>query len=357
MQVACCADEQRLKFRNLGGGSRGCEREKNLDEKSLAVQKMLNVAEPIKKKRKKVLKACISCRKAHVSCDSERPCLRCFKRGLICEDAIDDKPSDTSSQVSQIDFFQMFASNSLQMDEQNDIFQDLSHTPANIPNCFSQLDLNSTPGPAQLNNNMMDIEELFPSNPYFHACKSRGLPGCQDCSFNVENILPQPLFVEKIGYDLVDFHSKRHLPGLLLKLQVNEPLKLYILSTIDEILRSSSRYQLANTIKDHLRLDLFPATPSCIISPTGLIRHANNRFARTFDIPNEEVQGSCFYRLLDLSGLLSFLELLKKGQCQDNGGFVNPGFLRLSIKQKSFGTSFSFVAEDGKMLLALQFIS
>jgi Fungal Zn(2)-Cys(6) binuclear cluster domain len=312
--------------------------------------------EPAKRKRKKVSRACINCRKAHVSCDDERPCKRCHKRSLCCEDAPDDKFFDSNSQVSQLDFFQMFANNSLQMDEPNEIFQDLNRSPANIPNCFSQLDINSTPISAQFNNNLMDIEELFPSNPYFHVCKSRGLPGCDDCSLNVENILPQPLFDGKIGYEPLDFHSKRHLPGLLQKLQISDPLKSYVLSTIDEIFRNTSRYQLANNLQDHIRVDLFPATPSCIVSPTGSIRHANNRFASVFEIPQHTIQGSCFYKLLDFNGLVSFLEFLKKGQCHDNGNFVNPGFLRLTLKSKSFGTSISFVAENGKMLLALQFI-
>ncbi|KAJ3225834.1 hypothetical protein HK099_006132 [Clydaea vesicula] len=43
----------------------------------------------IKKKRKKVAKACKECRKAHVSCDEVRPCKRCVKRNLCCSDVPD----------------------------------------------------------------------------------------------------------------------------------------------------------------------------------------------------------------------------------------------------------------------------
>jgi len=42
----------------------------------------------VSKKRKRVSKACIHCRKSHLSCDEGRPCQRCIKKGLgdSCED-------------------------------------------------------------------------------------------------------------------------------------------------------------------------------------------------------------------------------------------------------------------------------
>jgi hypothetical protein len=44
-------------------------------------------------KRKKALRACFHCQKAHLTCDDERPCSRCVKRGLAatCTDGIRKK--------------------------------------------------------------------------------------------------------------------------------------------------------------------------------------------------------------------------------------------------------------------------
>ncbi|KAJ3130254.1 hypothetical protein HK098_004301 [Nowakowskiella sp. JEL0407] len=50
-------------------------------------------------KRRKVCQACTQCRKSHVSCDSQRPCTRCVKKGVghLCEDA--PKKSDLPKPV------------------------------------------------------------------------------------------------------------------------------------------------------------------------------------------------------------------------------------------------------------------
>ncbi|KAM9927413.1 hypothetical protein OXX59_002544, partial [Metschnikowia pulcherrima] len=42
-----------------------------------------------KPKRKKIFWACNHCNKAHITCDNNRPCSRCIKKGLqdTCEDA------------------------------------------------------------------------------------------------------------------------------------------------------------------------------------------------------------------------------------------------------------------------------
>eukprot|EP01119_Soliformovum_irregulare_P003540 TRINITY_DN1419_c0_g1_i1.p1 TRINITY_DN1419_c0_g1~~TRINITY_DN1419_c0_g1_i1.p1 ORF type:complete len:238 (-),score=26.56 TRINITY_DN1419_c0_g1_i1:325-1038(-) len=37
-------------------------------------------------KRRNVSKACLLCRKSHLSCDLERPCSRCIRKGLSCEE-------------------------------------------------------------------------------------------------------------------------------------------------------------------------------------------------------------------------------------------------------------------------------
>ncbi|KAI5950927.1 hypothetical protein KGF54_004001 [Candida jiufengensis] len=59
-----------------------------------------------KPKRKKVARACTHCHKAHMTCDSGRPCKRCVQRGLdqTCEDAprkrkkyLDDVPNSSLS--------------------------------------------------------------------------------------------------------------------------------------------------------------------------------------------------------------------------------------------------------------------
>ncbi|RLV90105.1 Transcription activator of gluconeogenesis [Spathaspora sp. JA1] len=48
-----------------------------------------NSPEPINKPRRKTTRACNHCHKAHMTCDSSRPCKRCIQRGLelTCEDA------------------------------------------------------------------------------------------------------------------------------------------------------------------------------------------------------------------------------------------------------------------------------
>lgn len=47
---------------------------------------LLDSPEKLNKKRSHVTKACVNCKKAHVSCDNARPCSRCQERGKSCTD-------------------------------------------------------------------------------------------------------------------------------------------------------------------------------------------------------------------------------------------------------------------------------
>ncbi|KAJ2808835.1 Transcription factor [Coemansia guatemalensis] len=59
-------------------------------------------------KRQKVSKACVYCQRSHMSCDYERPCLRCIKRGIggICHDkelANDTNDDHISVKASEVE--------------------------------------------------------------------------------------------------------------------------------------------------------------------------------------------------------------------------------------------------------------
>ncbi|KAI8897512.1 hypothetical protein BC833DRAFT_621144 [Globomyces pollinis-pini] len=182
--------------------------------------------EKTKRKRRKVAKACTLCRKAHVCCDEPRPCGRCVKRGHpeLCTDyskpaksdspipvQIQPKPNSNvninnlgvmnQNYTQAVDFFQLFQSTSaLPMDDPTSVFSSLAVLPSNqishntdAPICF--LPAPNWP-PVQP---IFDLEDIYPSVAALGkqlqssaACKSRGLNACLDCSFNIENRLPQP---------------------------------------------------------------------------------------------------------------------------------------------------------------------
>ncbi|KAL8662437.1 MAG: hypothetical protein Q9168_008256, partial [Polycauliona sp. 1 TL-2023] len=52
-----------------------------------------NPKDPMRPRRKKARRACFACQRAHLTCDDERPCQRCIKRGLqdACHDGVRKK--------------------------------------------------------------------------------------------------------------------------------------------------------------------------------------------------------------------------------------------------------------------------
>lgn len=75
------------------------------------------MGDQIQKKRKKVSKACIYCRRSHMICNEQRPCSRCVKRdiGHLCRDeelrlALDVEPD---AEQLQTDLGQVYKSGSV----------------------------------------------------------------------------------------------------------------------------------------------------------------------------------------------------------------------------------------------------
>jgi hypothetical protein len=54
-------------------------------------------------KRKKTNKACLSCRKSHLSCEETRPCKRCIKKGIDCvEQPVQPKCTSCPVQINPL---------------------------------------------------------------------------------------------------------------------------------------------------------------------------------------------------------------------------------------------------------------
>lgn len=362
---------------------------------------MEGVAE--KKKRKKIGKACIPCRRAKLSCDVSRPCMRCLRRGQCegCQDApekasIDCSSNGNSSTLSsssssvflsvaqppfsvfnapEYDFFQMYQNtHSLPMDDPVNLFESFqvsASTVPTVPNCFSKFVqpslIGANDGAEKCMNTVIDLEDLFPSNPFFNSgsvCKSRGLPGCTDCTFNVDNILPQPLpITPKIQYETqhklkkampFNFHSIAHLDRVVTELGLENVTSTHIVSLVQKLLALKTQSNNdPNTLSNYRSYLLFPSSPSVILSPSGLISHCNEAFSCLTGMDMNLLVGFCFYSLIDLLGILSILDMSMQGK--GVGGRCVVRQLGSTLIQNC-AVSLSTVHEEGALWLILQLI-
>jgi hypothetical protein len=375
------------------------------------------------KKRKKVQKACIPCRKAHVSCDEGRPCSRCVKKGISekCVDAprtieiikrnnpvriapkvfssgfnlYEQKQNNSNAFKNsehgneEPNFFELFSRNSeLPMDDPNLIFNTLNpntepiiqkqrQSTGAVPTCFSEPNKNDL--------DMLDLEELFLPLPS-HICKSRGLSACNDCSFNIDNFLPQPARIDESSQtpilnslksnelDLlssasmadvdimnplkIDFHQTTHLEPILNSAGIEVPIISHINFLVRKLNSSTNSPKIINfpikTYVQNIRI-MYPATPSCVISPSGLIRNYNNAFTKLLGMNDSYLEGFCLFSLLDLSSILGILDLCQKYLDSDPTGFGRCTF-RLAERTRPCSSSLSLIISDGKLWIAAQFI-
>ncbi|KAL1864390.1 hypothetical protein VTK73DRAFT_5910 [Phialemonium thermophilum] len=85
--------------KNNGNEPRDRESERDSASKDHPAPVPDSTANKTPKKRRKVNHACVYCRRSHMTCDLDRPCMRCIKRniGHLCH----DEPRDTESKKSK----------------------------------------------------------------------------------------------------------------------------------------------------------------------------------------------------------------------------------------------------------------
>ncbi|KAJ3254349.1 Transcriptional regulator of nonfermentable carbon utilization [Boothiomyces macroporosus] len=351
----------------------------------------INSPPPSKAKRRKVSKACVSCRKAHVSCDDNRPCTRCVNKGLAdqCRDEPRTKPPDSrhsrnipiapKMENKDINFFEMFSQmQSLPMDNPSEIFNSLSINPANrdpnaiiaLPNCFS----NPTSSISSPMLSMEELEHLFPKKD--HLCSSKGLAGCDDCSFNIANALPQPKMLPnysnnpfQIGYSTsptvktsqikpsptnigsLDYRSTSHLEPILKNLSIEVPIISHISFLVQKLYKQETRLE---SLEHYAQLftTSFLATPSCIFSSSGLIFDCNDSFLKLIQQQKPEMVGECIFSYMDMSSILSILDIATK---PGHSGFGKCNFSKKYV-HKTCTSSISIFKDRDIVWVLAQFI-
>jgi hypothetical protein len=392
------------------------------------------------KKRKKVSHACVPCRKAHVSCDAGRPCARCIKRNHphLCVDSVRSRKEIRSlpvpiapksfrniqpkvpthepaqQQSQEMNFFEIFNStSSLPMDDPEMIYDGLSlqagptmdSNQSAIPSCFSQT-------------NLQELEELFlPQINSSHVCQSRGLAGCQDCAFNIENMLPQPTPIDSNmdaqsmkGSVIMDnnsvadslqqnytplfspimnrsmsttpllerafdesrstmnfpihsfpaeFHFVDHLHRVLEERGIEIPIASHIIYLVRKLIEGTKKEVppkfTMNAYINAITLG-FPSTPTCIFSPSGLIIECNTPFSNLVAKSKEELIRFCLYSILDMGSTLCILDMAHKCESKEIPGFGRCIFNLQQTNYKSCSLSLTTFTESGSLWIVGQFI-
>jgi hypothetical protein len=268
-----------------------------------------------------------------------------------------------------LNFFDLFSKNQMPMDDPTVIFDTLENNNfKQLPNCYAQPD-------------MIDLEELFLSLPS-HACKSRGLSACQDCSFNIDNFLPHPIpqedtIISLLEHNLLfqqnsdrrnsfelkelrferDYHQIQHLEGILNSLGIEVPIVAHILSLVKKLNGTNNGIGLVSLESYEQNINMiFPATPSLVMSPSGLIKYHNKAFSKLVKM-EQHLDGFCLYQLLDMSSILGILDLCQKYQCSEPQGFGRCNFTLSSAKLlKGCSSSVSVFVQDQKLWITAQFI-
>ncbi|KAJ3306226.1 hypothetical protein HDV03_000146 [Kappamyces sp. JEL0829] len=291
----------------------------------------------------------------------------------------------------EVDFFQHFYTNQdLPMDDPMSYFQALSgptrsNSIPTLPNCFSQL---AAPLPATSNNAIIDMEELFPSSgalarltidPYFtppeNACSSKGLPGCVDCNFNIANMLPQPLPKQEKGdatpkqtahtpsivnsNTILDYQKTDHLEQVFASAGIEIAISCHITYLAQKLMASASKSPARMTsLLDRYQSQginhIYPATPSCIFSPSGLIVLANECFSEL--IGRSDFKEFCLYSIMDMAGILSILDMCKKAETHPHHAFGSCSLKGKTSLAKKCAFSLSSFCEQGHYWIICQFI-
>lgn len=227
--------------------------------------------------------------------------------------------SDDSLFSLNDNYFQLYHNNaSLPMDDPNSLFSTVSFTSSLddpvLPNCFSKLDMEDT------------------ATPLFHACRGRGLEGCIDCSFNIDNILPQPHLIEyesPIIPTINDHHTTAHLAPLLALLGIEIAISCHIIHMATKLI-NTQKPSTTSKLKEYTEFfgGTTLSTPTGVFSPSGLMHSSNLPFETYF----KPCLNFCLYSVLDMASILQILDLTTK--YENTGGF---SFGRVSVRADEGG--------------------
>jgi hypothetical protein len=254
---------------------------------------------------------------------------------------------------SSFDFFNFFQQEAkLPMDEPGAIFQFLNNSQPQLPLYESKMPETSDLRVPNCFSKITDIEDLFPSISFLninqenlqHACKSRGLPACESCSFNIENIMPQPYDITtEIQMQTPDtslsvnspptlghFISTLHLKKLSHTKGFDAAISSYIEISCQKNINISLKDSTDLCTDSHNSLIVINTAPCCIISPSGLIKNANFSFMKLL---TDNTQ-SCLYAYLDLSSILSLFDLINSYRT-----LHTPTYGRINMEGKGYAVS------------------
>eukprot|EP00834_Sanchytrium_tribonematis_P000926 NODE_19_length_47148_cov_1.447810.p17 type:complete len:317 gc:universal NODE_19_length_47148_cov_1.447810:42510-43460(+) len=89
----------------------------------------------IPKKRRKVTKACVYCRRSHLTCDDGRPCQRCIKRGIagLCKDEPSSKTNNNNNKQPPNQFYPSLQFNAINTQNEANFFGQPGQVDFDVP--------------------------------------------------------------------------------------------------------------------------------------------------------------------------------------------------------------------------------
>ena len=230
------------------------------------------IALPLAEKRRKVAQACIHCKRSHVSCDEQRPCQRCIKKGweATCVDA----PRKAAEMNSSCD------------------------------SC-----------PVKMLAKRKNKEKLLVGKKA--RCTDSSSGACQATSFSS--------CCNSINYD----ESLGSVKESLERMQMEPILTNQIIETIT-LLQNASIPTSQTTVTQYQAIltTALPCTPSAVFSASGMILTCNDAFVGISNIPLNTLLDKpyCIYNLLDQASVITTVNL-----CQKATYSSLPGFIRVNL--------------------------
>ncbi len=149
--------------------------------------------------------------------------------------------------------------------------------------------------------------------------------------------------------------STDHLQQVLSTIGIEIAIICHIIYLAQKLMDSSAQSGSESSKLNNYRkegMELFPSTPSCIISPSGLILCSNQAFKELVALGS----GECLYSAMEMGGILSVLDTCKKMESIPNSSFGSLSLKHSRPNPRKFAYSLSSCVDNGNYWIICQLI-
>ena len=348
-------------------------------------------------KKRRVEKACVACRNAHVCCQADRPCKRCIRKGIghLCVDYIPSRNTTASQPLKSYkpkvkSHLIQAVSNPKPFGNQIDLNgiiedpKDPKSLNATFPS-FTNLQVESAVS-SLLNNDPMLYEDTFwqesrifrepdmsldfniflndePQIPIdtqttrvlAPSTICSGLDRCGPCPMNRSTDLDRTLSNKTLesntssSNSAVQMQSLSSLCEIFIKLNLDGALVCRLIGLVSKLNEQSTNFR--NEKADYQIIFDALITPSVMFSPSGMIQLFNKSFISLITRNPQDIFGSCIYELMDVQSILETLQSSCKFQ---KDGIANFG--RCNIVSISCAFTCSIIMQMNSNWIVMQLI-